>query len=68
MAVLVGREAPDFTVAAVSADGQIVESFNLKEAIKNKYGLVFFYPLDFPPAWGVLSVLSCIICRCIIMN
>lgn len=47
MVVLVGREAPDFTVPAVLANGDIVENFNLAEAIQNKYGLVFFYPLDF---------------------
>ena len=47
MAVLVGREAPDFTVPAVLANGQIVERFNLVQAIQNKYGLIFFYPLDF---------------------
>ncbi|OMH33942.1 peroxiredoxin [Motiliproteus sp. MSK22-1] len=47
MGVLVGQEAPDFTVPAVLGDGQIVDSFNLKEAISGKYGLVFFYPLDF---------------------
>ena len=47
MAVLVGRKAPDFTVPAVLADGQIVEDFNLAQAIQDKYGLIFFYPLDF---------------------
>ncbi len=47
MAVLVGREAPDFTVPAVLADGKIVENFNLSEAIQGKYGVIFFYPLDF---------------------
>lgn len=47
MAVLVGREAPDFTVPAVLANGEIVENFNFKEATKEKYALVFFYPLDF---------------------
>ncbi len=47
MSVLVGKEAPDFTVPAVLGDGQIVDGFNLKTAIKGKYGLVFFYPLDF---------------------
>ena len=47
MSVLVGRPAPDFTAAAVLADGSIVDSFNLKEQLKGKYGLVFFYPLDF---------------------
>ena len=47
MAVLVGKQAPDFTVPAVLADGTIVDEFNLAEAIKGKYGLIFFYPLDF---------------------
>lgn len=45
--VLVGRKAPDFTAAAVTAAGQIVEGFNLHQAIKGKMGVVFFYPLDF---------------------
>ena len=47
MSVLVGKQAPDFTVPAVLADGQIVDEYTLSEAIKGKYGLVFFYPLDF---------------------
>lgn len=47
MTVLVGRQAPDFTVPAVLANGSIVGGFNLKEALRDKYGLVFFYPLDF---------------------
>ena len=47
MTVLVGREAPDFTVPAVLGSGEIVDNFNLKEAINGQYGLVFFYPLDF---------------------
>ncbi|KGP63751.1 alkyl hydroperoxide reductase [Legionella norrlandica] len=47
MSVLVGRKAPDFTVAAVTGDGEIVEKFNLHDHLKGKYGLVFFYPLDF---------------------
>ena len=47
MAVLVGKPAPDFTVPAVLGDGTIVDSYTLSEAIKGKYGLVFFYPLDF---------------------
>jgi peroxiredoxin (alkyl hydroperoxide reductase subunit C) len=45
--VLVGREAPDFTAPAVLGSGEIVDSYNLKEAIKGKYGVIFFYPLDF---------------------
>ena len=47
MSVLVGRQAPDFTVAAVTGTGEIVDKFNLHENIKGKYALVFFYPLDF---------------------
>lgn len=47
MSVLVGKPAPDFTVPAVLADGQIVDEFTLSDAIKGKYGLIFFYPLDF---------------------
>ncbi len=47
MSVLVGRAAPDFTAAAVLASGEIVESFNLAQAIKGKKAVVFFYPLDF---------------------
>lgn len=47
MANLVGKPAPDFTCAAVLGDGTIVEDFNLKKSLDGKYGLVFFYPLDF---------------------
>lgn len=47
MSILVGRKAPDFSAAAVLANGEITAKFNLYEAIKDKYGIVFFYPLDF---------------------
>jgi peroxiredoxin 2/4 len=47
MSVLVGRPAPDFTAAAVLGNGEIVDSFNFKEAVKGKKAVVFFYPLDF---------------------
>jgi peroxiredoxin (alkyl hydroperoxide reductase subunit C) len=47
MPVLVGREAPDFTSAAVLANGEIVNEFTLSKVIKGRYGLVFFYPLNF---------------------
>ena len=47
MAVLVGKPAPDFTVAAVLGNGEIVDSYNFAAATKGKYALVFFYPLDF---------------------
>ena len=46
MAVLVGREAPDFTTAAVLGSGDIVDTFNFKEATKGRNALIFFYPLD----------------------
>jgi peroxiredoxin (alkyl hydroperoxide reductase subunit C) len=47
MSVLVGKQAPDFTVPAVLGDGQIVDSFNFSSATRGKYAVVFFYPLDF---------------------
>ncbi len=47
MSVLVGKPAPDFTVPAVLADGQIVDEFNFSEATKGKYAVLVFYPLDF---------------------
>ncbi|MEN6586198.1 MAG: peroxiredoxin [Sulfuricella sp.] len=47
MAVLVGKAAPDFTAAAVMGNNNIEESFNLKTHIKEKYAVIFFYPLDF---------------------
>ncbi len=47
MGVLVGREAPDFTASAVLGDGTIVDNFNLKSTLQGKYGVLFFYPLDF---------------------
>ena len=47
MGVLVGKPAPDFDVAAVLGTGEIVDSYKRSEAMAGKYGLVFFYPLDF---------------------
>ena len=47
MSVLVGRPAPDFTAAAVLGTGEIVGEYQLSEATKGKYTLLFFYPLDF---------------------
>ena len=47
MGVLVGKPAPDFDVAAVLGNGEIVDSYKRSEAMAGKYGLVFFYPLDF---------------------
>jgi peroxiredoxin (alkyl hydroperoxide reductase subunit C) len=47
MGVLVGKPAPDFDVAAVTGSGEIVDSYKRSEQMAGKYGLVFFYPLDF---------------------
>lgn len=47
MTMLVGRKAPDFTAAAVLANGEITPQFHLEKEIKGKYAVVFFYPLDF---------------------
>lgn len=47
MSVLVTQKAPEFKVPAVLQSGQIVDSFSLHEHLNGKYGLVFFYPLDF---------------------
>lgn len=45
--ILVGRKAPDFTAAAVLGNGEIVNQFQLGDALKGKYGMLVFYPLDF---------------------
>ena len=47
MGILVGRKAPDFQTSAVLADGSVVDNLQLSQAIDGKYGLLFFYPLDF---------------------
>lgn len=47
MAVLVGRQAPDFTAAAVLGNGEIIEDFNFAEHIQGSKAVLFFYPLDF---------------------
>ena len=47
MAVLVGKQAPDFTAVAVMGDNEFNENFNLSSFTKGKYAVIFFYPLDF---------------------
>lgn len=47
MSVLVGRPAPDFTAPAVLGNGEIVDTFNFKEATEGRYAVLFFWPLDF---------------------
>jgi peroxiredoxin (alkyl hydroperoxide reductase subunit C) len=46
MAVLVGKQAPDFKANAV-VDGQITEGYSLSQFKGSKYVVLFFYPLDF---------------------
>ena len=47
MSVLVGKAAPDFNADAVMGNNEINENFNLKQHLSGKYGVIFFYPLDF---------------------
>ncbi len=44
---LVGQKAPDFTAAAVLANGEIMSAFNFAKETKGKYSILVFYPLDF---------------------
>ena len=46
MAVLVGKEAPEFKVSAVKGS-EIVDNFTLSQFKGKKYVVLFFYPLDF---------------------
>lgn len=46
MAVLVGKQAPDFKAQAVLGNNEIKE-VTFSEHIKGKYAVLFFYPLDF---------------------
>lgn len=45
--VLVTRQAPDFTAAAVLGNGEIVENFNLKTHLNGRPAVIFFWPMDF---------------------
>ncbi len=45
--ILVGRNAPNFSASAVLANGEIDNHFELKNMIKDKHAILFFYPLDF---------------------
>ena len=46
MAVLVGKQAPDFTANAVMGNNEI-RQYTLSKETKGKYAVIFFYPLDF---------------------
>jgi peroxiredoxin 2/4 len=45
--VLVGKPAPDFTAPAIMANNSVEEKFNFRKYIQGKYGILFFYPLNF---------------------
>ncbi|KLN96483.1 peroxiredoxin C [Moellerella wisconsensis] len=45
--VLVTRQAPDFTAAAVMGNGEIVNDFNLKAHLNGRPAVIFFWPMDF---------------------
>lgn len=45
--VLVTRQAPDFTAAAVLGSGEIVDNFNFKQHTNGKTTVLFFWPMDF---------------------
>lgn len=45
--VLVSRQAPDFTAAAVMGNGEIVDKFNFHAFTQGKPAVVFFWPMDF---------------------
>ena len=47
MRLLIGEEAPDFTAEACTAAGEAIDSFNLHQHIDQRYGVLFFYPMDF---------------------
>lgn len=47
MSVLVGKQAPGFTLSAVMPDNSIKEDFNFSDYIKRKIAVLFFWPADF---------------------
>ncbi len=47
MSSLVGFEAPKFTASALMPDNSFNNDFHSEEYINDKYGIIFFYPLDF---------------------
>ena len=47
MTILVGQKAPLFETQAVMPNGEITDTFSLETLIKGKYGVIFFYPMDF---------------------
>jgi|GEM_PF-711624 peroxiredoxin (alkyl hydroperoxide reductase subunit C) len=47
MKYLIDQECPDFVAAAIMPDGSLQSDFRLSDYLAAKYGVLFFYPLDF---------------------
>ena len=47
MSVLVSRKAPNFSAAAVTANGAIENNYQFYDKTSGRYTVLFFYPLDF---------------------
>jgi len=47
MSVLVGKQAPKFTLSAVMPDNSIDENFDFDSYIRGKIAVLFFWPADF---------------------
>ncbi|WDI78941.1 redoxin domain-containing protein [Candidatus Purcelliella pentastirinorum] len=45
--VMVTYEAPNFIAPAILGNGKLIQNFNMKEYKKNKYAIIFFWPMDF---------------------
>lgn len=47
MTFMIGHKFPTTTTSAVLANGSITDDFSVSTFAKDKYAVVFFYPLDF---------------------
>ena len=47
MKYLIDQECPDFVAPAIMPDGRLQSDFRLSDHLAAKYGVLFFYPLDF---------------------
>jgi peroxiredoxin (alkyl hydroperoxide reductase subunit C) len=47
MKYLINKECPDFITPAIMPDGSLQNDFQLSDYLAAKYGVIFFYPLDF---------------------
>src|ERR1700733_5571535 len=47
MKYLINQDCPDFTAPAIMPDGSLQPDFHLSDYLAAKYGVLFFFPLDF---------------------